>query len=118
MLIQTETEESRLSKLSQQERADEATKAFNDTQAVEEAETAATGVYASAVEANVLASIALYNTTAFDHILTAHGIEKEGTIEPSLDEISLLVEQLRPANPTLSESINHSVLSDWDNVTL
>jgi len=71
-------------------------------------------------EEALLGSLSLYDTTAFDHILTAHGVTiPEDRVNPiDLEAIDDMVSDLTRVNPLLARAVHDTVASAWSGVTL
>ena len=120
LLDPNETEESRLSKLTPAERRAEANQKAEVAQKAENDYLVEQYQLAGATEEALLGSLSLYDTTAFDHILTAHGVTiPEDRVNPiDLEAIDDMVTDLTRVNPLLAKAVHDTVASAWSGVTL
>ena len=120
MLLPTETEAERLSKLTLSERQAEAEKQFSDDVAHERAEQVEHAALNSEALTALLGSVSLMNTDVFDNILEVNGIElpTNRPMEASLSELQPLVDDINRINPTLGATLSNVALSEWNNQTL
>ncbi len=120
LLDPNETEESRLSKLTPAERRAEANQKAEVAQKAENDYLVEQYQLAGATEEALLGSLSLYDTTAFDHILTAHGVTiPEDRVNPvNLEAIDDMVSDLARVNPLLARAVHDTVASAWTGVTL
>ncbi len=120
LLDPNETESARLSKMTTSARQAEQNQKAEVAQQAEDNHLAEQDQFAVATEEALLGSLSLYDTTAFDHILTAHGVSiPEDRVNPvDLEKIDDMVTDLTRVNPSLAKAVHDTVANEWTGVTL